>query len=226
MIQWTFDRSAPNVGVFLYINAILSGKTFIFVRMNGEIGVIEKVFAAIKSGDQRAFEQMFRMFYIPLCDYAVMILGEQAEAEDVVQDLFMHIWKSRAKMEVQESVKSYLFTSVRFRALNVLKHKIVERKHGALLTEFIENLQCSDYSEEEVQRIEQIKEVLQTLPSQCRVVFTMSCLDGKKYKEIAEELGISVNTVQSHIMKAYRDIRARVGGESSPLLLFIALQIN
>ena len=180
----------------------------------------------IKSGDQRAFEQMFRMFYIPLCDYAVMILGEQAEAEDVVQDLFMHIWKSRAKMEVQESVKSYLFTSVRFRALNVLKHKIVERKHGALLTEFIENLQCSDYSEEEVQRIEQIKEVLQTLPSQCRVVFTMSCLDGKKYKEIAEELGISVNTVKSHIMKAYRDIRARVGGESSPLLLFISLQIN
>ena len=194
--------------------------------MNGEIGLIEKVFAAIKIGDQRAFEQMFRMFYIPLCDYAVMILGEQAEAEDVVQDLFMHIWKSRAKMEVQESVKSYLFTSVRFRALNVLKHKIVERKHGALLTEFIENLQCSDYSEEEVQRIEQIKEVLQTLPSQCRVVFTMSCLDGKKYKEIAEELGISVNTVKSHIMKAYRDIRARVGGESSPLLLFIALQIN
>ena len=54
----------------------------------------------------------------------------------------------------------------------------------------------------------------------------MSCLDGKKYKEIAEELGISVNTVKSHIMKAYRDIRARVGGESSPLLLFIALQIN
>ena len=95
-----------------------------------------------------------------------------------------------------------------------------------MLTEFIENLQCSDYSEEEVQRIEQIKEVLQTLPSQCRVVFTMSCLDGKKYKEIAEELGISVNTVKSHIMKAYRDIRARVGGESSPLLLFIALQIN
>ena len=49
------------------------------------------------------------MFYVPLCDYAAMILGEQAEAEDVVQDLFMHIWRSRVEIEVQDSVKSYLF---------------------------------------------------------------------------------------------------------------------
>lgn len=185
---------------------------------------MEEVFSKIKNGDQGAFEQVFRMFYMPLCDYAVMILGDQAEAEDVVQDLFTYLWKSRQEVRVQESVKSYLFTSVRFRALNVLKHKMIERKHGASLMAFIEDLQNSDYSEEEMQRVEQIKEVLQTLPAQCRTVFTMSCLDGKKYKEIADELGISVNTVKSHVMKAYRDIRARVGGEHTSVLLFIALQ--
>ena len=187
--------------------------------MSGENCIMEEVFAKIKNGDQGAFEQVFRMFYMPLCDYAVMILGDQAEAEDVVQDLFTYLWRSRQEVQVQESVKSYLFTSVRFRALNVLKHKMIERKHGASLMAFIEDLQNSGYSEEEMQRVEQIKEVLQTLP-----VFTMSCVDGKKYKEIADELGISVNTVKSHVMKAYRDIRARVGGEQSPVLLFIALQ--
>ena len=195
-----------------------------FVSMSGENCIMEEVFAKIKNGDQGAFEQVFRMFYMPLCDYAVMILGDQAEAEDVVQDLFTYLWRSRQEVQVQESVKSYLFTSVRFRALNVLKHKMIERKHGASLMAFIEDLQNSGYSEEEMQRVEQIKEVLQTLPAQCRTVFTMSCLDGKKYKEIADELGISVNTVKSHVMKAYRDIRARVGGEHSPVLLFIALQ--
>ena len=173
---------------------------------------MEEVFSKIKNGDQGAFEQVFRMFYMPLCDYAVMILGDQAEAEDVVQDLFTYLWKSRQEIRVQESVKSYLFTSVRFRALNVLKHKMIERKHGASLMAFIEDLQNSDYSEEEMQR------------AQCRTVFTMSCLDGKKYKEIADELGISVNTVKSHVMKAYRNIRARVGGEHTSVLLFIALQ--
>ena len=195
-----------------------------FVSMSGENCIMEEVFAKIKNGDQGAFEQVFRMFYMPLCDYAVMILGDQAEAEDVVQDLFTYLWRSRQEVRVQESVKSYLFTSVRFRALNVLKHKMIERKHGASLMAFIEDLQNSDYSEEEMQRVEQIKEVLQTLPAQCRTVFTMSCLDGKKYKEIADELGISVNTVKSHVMKAYRDIRARVGGEHTSVLLFIALQ--
>ena len=223
---------------FVFANALLTGitKTFVpfyssfpeilykFVSMSGENCIMEEVFAKIKNGDQGAFEQVFRMFYMPLCDYAVMILGDQAEAEDVVQDLFTYLWRSRQEVRVQESVKSYLFTSVRFRALNVLKHKMIERKHGASLMAFIEDLQNSDYSEEEMQRVEQIKEVLQTLPAQCRTVFTMSCLDGKKYKEIADELGISVNTVKSHVMKAYRDIRARVGGEHTSVLLFIALQ--
>ena len=151
-------------------------KLYIFVCMEDRHESIEKVFSAIKSGDQRAFERVFRMFYVPLCDYAAMILGEQAEAEDVVQDLFMHIWRSRVEIEVQDSVKSYLFTSVRFRALNVLKHKMVERKHGALLTEFIEGLQRSDYSEEEMQQIEQIKKVLQELPIQCRVAVSYTHL--------------------------------------------------
>ena len=70
-------------------------KLYIFVCMEDRHESIEKVFSAIKSGDQRAFERVFRMFYVPLCDYAAMILGEQAEAEDVVQDLFMHIWRNR-----------------------------------------------------------------------------------------------------------------------------------
>lgn len=185
---------------------------------------MEEFFVKMKNGDHRAFEQMFRMFYVPLCEYAAMILGDQAEAEDVVQDLFTYLWESRQKVQVEEGVKSYLFTSVRFRALNVLKHRMVEQKHGASLAKFVEDLQNSGYSEEEMQRVQQIQEVLRTLPAQCRTVFTMSCLDGKKYREIAEELGISVNTVKSHVMKAYRDIRARVGSECSPVLLFIALQ--
>ena len=78
--------------------------------MSGENCIMEEVFSKIKNGDQGAFEQVFRMFYMPLCDYAVMILGDQAEAEDVVQDLFTYLWKSRQEIRVQESVKSYLFT--------------------------------------------------------------------------------------------------------------------
>ena len=65
-------------------------------------------------------------------------------------------------------------------------------------------------SEEELFQLEQIRKVVDGLPAQCRIVFTMSCLDGKKYKEIAEELQISVNTVKSHVLKAYREIREHI----------------
>ena len=190
----------------------------------GEEVAMEAIFARIKDGDERAFERVFRAFYRPLCDYAVTLLGSEEDAEDVVQDLFTRVWADRQGMEVQESVKSYLFTAVRFGALNVLKRRAVEQKHSASLAEFIEDLQREDYSEEETRRVERIKEVLQTLPAQCRTVFTMSCLEGKKYSEIAGKLGITVNTVKSHVAKAYRDIRAAVDKGVKPVLYFIALQ--
>ena len=190
----------------------------------GEEVAMETIFARIKDGDERAFERVFRAFYRPLCDYAVTMLGSEEDAEDVVQDLFTRVWADRQGMEVQESVKSYLFTAVRFGALNVLKRRAVEQKHSASLAEFIEDLQRQDYSEEETRRVESIKEVLQTLPAQCRTVFTMSCLEGKKYSEIAGKLGITVNTVKSHVAKAYRDIRAAVDKGVKPVLYFIALQ--
>lgn len=191
--------------------------------MNSDIQDIENLFVAIKDGDKWAFEQVFKMFYAPLCDYAVMILGNPSEAEDVVQDLFTHIWKNRSEVIVHGFVKSYLFTSVRFRAVNVLRYRLMQRKHSELFTEFVEDLLSSGYSEEEEKRIERIMQVLQTLPPQRRIVFTMSCLDGKKYKEIAEELGISVNTVKAHISQAYRDVRQQVGEDFSLALLFMVL---
>lgn len=197
------------------------------VQVAGTTGgteAMEAIFARIKDGDERAFERVFRAFYRPLCDYAVTLLGSEEDAEDVVQDLFTRVWADRQGMEVQESVKSYLFTAVRFGALNVLKRRAVEQKHSASLAEFIEDLQREDYSEEETRRVERIKEVLQTLPAQCRTVFTMSCLEGKKYSEIAGKLGITVNTVKSHVAKAYRDIRAAVDKGVKPVLYFIALQ--
>lgn len=197
-------------------------ETGLFFVNRGKIVTMEEIFAKIKKGDKKAFEQVFRVFYIPLCDYAFMLLGDSTEAEDVVQDLFTYIWKKRCEILIQGSVKSYLFSSVRFRALDVLKHQMIALKHGTLLTEFIKNLQNTDYSEEEVRRIELIKKIIETLPPQCRRVFTMNCLDGMTYKEIAHELGISVNTVKSHIMKAYRDIRSHVG-EYPTVLLFISL---
>lgn len=189
----------------------------------GDIEVDSVLFSAIREGKRDAFESLFQRYYPMLCRYAATYLDEREETEDAVQDVFVYLWNNRQTLVMPKSVRSYLYTSVKHRALNILKHRAVERSHSRLLTEFIEDLSRTEYSEEEQAQIEQIRHVLSTLPQQCRTVFTMSCLEGKKYKEIAEELRISVNTVKYHILKAYRDIRESITipGDISTLL-FIA----
>jgi RNA polymerase sigma-70 factor (ECF subfamily) len=179
---------------------------------------------ALQDNSRGSFELLFKTFYAPLCDYTRAILGDSSEAEDVVQDLFTHLWKHKEEVNIHGPARSYLYASARYRALNVLKHRLVMKKNSPLLVDFIENIQQDGYSEEEEQKIEKINEVLASLPPQCRAVFTMSCLDGKKYKEIALELDISVNTVKFHVTRAYREIRSAIGTITGSILLLLAIK--
>lgn len=135
----------------------------------------------------------------------------------------MSLWNHCKSIAITTSLKSYLYSSVKHRVLNVLKHQAIVRKHSPLLVEFLGNLAKEDYSEQELEQLEQVRRAFDLLPNQCRVVFMMSCLEGKTYKEIADELHISVNTVKSHILKAYRDIRENVNRPVSPQVLFLAM---
>lgn len=157
-------------------------------------------------GDVTAFERLFRRYYPSLCSYCQGIVGARDEAEDIVQDVYVYLWENRKKLHIL-SIKTYLYSSVRHGALRQLKRQELENKHSSALAEFIEDLQRTEYSEEEIEKVEQMKKVLQSLPPQCRTVFLMNCLEEKTYKEIAEELNISVNTVKTHITKAYRVFR-------------------
>jgi RNA polymerase sigma-70 factor len=175
---------------------------------------------AILEGDTVAFEELFKRNYQSLCNYCQGIVTEHDKAEDIVQDVFVYLWNNRSSIDIKVSLKHYLYSSVRHGALKVLKRQLMEQRHSPLLTEFIENLQHSEYSEEEVVEIEQMKKALASLPQQCRNVFLMSCVDEKPYKQIAEELNISVNTVKTHITKAYRIIRGNFRNINQ-ILMFI-----
>ena len=175
---------------------------------------------AILEGDTVAFEELFKRNYQNLCNYCQGIVTEHDKAEDIVQDVFVYLWNNRSSIDIKVSLKHYLYSSVRHRALKVLKRQLMEQRHSPLLTEFIENLQNSEYSDEEVIEIEQMKKALASLPQQCRNVFLMSCVDEKTYKQIAEELNISVNTVKTHITKAYRIIRGNFRN-TNQILMFI-----
>lgn len=195
---------------------------FYLCRMQQTISIDTQDFIAVARDDRNAFERLFRRYYRLLCDYGRSILGDRELAEDVVQEVFIYFWNNREVIHIQMSVKAYLYTAVRHGALNVLKKQLIERKHNPQLTEFVEFLQTSEYSDEEQEEINRIRQVMTELPKQCLKVFLMSAVDGKKYQEIADELDISINTVKTHISKAYRLIREKTSGDMPLVLLVFA----
>lgn len=189
--------------------------------MCGEINSEGTESKSILNGQPEVFEQLFRKYYQVLCNYCQGIIGDNSKAEDIVQDVFACLWKDRQRIEIRVSLKSYLYQSVRNGALKFLRSREIEKRHTPLLSEYIEDLQQTEYSEVEVAEVENVKQILSGLPDQCRKVFLMSCLEEKSYKQIARELDISHNTVKTHIRKAYRLIRESIGGiKSLPVLLW------
>lgn len=165
---------------------------------------------AILEGHSKSFEILFRKYYQELCGYCMGILGDSEKAEDVVQDAFVYLWENRRKINIKVSLKSYLYQSTRNGALKVLRSQALEQRHAPHLTEFIEYLEQSEFSEDELAGLDRVERAIEELPSQCKTVFLMSLVDGKSYQQIGDELGISLNTVKTHISKAYCLIREKV----------------
>lgn len=158
-------------------------------------------FQSFSKIDPLIFEKLFKNYYTPLRNYCQGIVMNKQASEDIVQDAFVYLWNNRKTLEIKTTIQTYLYSTVRHGALHYLKKQMLERTHLPRLAEFIIYLQESEYSEEELIKLEEAKKILQELPEQCRIVFVMNCMDGKKYKDIAEELNISVNTVKTHLSK-------------------------
>lgn len=174
---------------------------------------------ALRIGDEKAFDTLFRAWYEPLVRYAYTFTdGDPDEAEELVQNAFVKLWAQRDKLEFQNSVKAYLYRMVHNQALNRLRtHKIHERytQHQARQ---MENEFESPKEDPELQQ--RIRKVLDDLPAQCRHVFELSRFESLKYREIAEQLGISVKTVETHMGKALKILRLEL---AEYLTLFLAL---
>ena len=194
--------------------------------MNGKPDIDSQFWVAVQENDPFAFERIFRKYYKALCGYVLGILGDEGQAEDVVQEVFIYFWEHREELKVENSLRAYVYTSVRHRALKLLQKQALIQKHSSKLTEFVEYMLSTEYTFEEEKAISKMKEVLQELPQQCLKVFLMSNLEEKKYSEIADELGISINTVKSHITKAYRMIRQQIPLDLSTILLLFGIRMT
>jgi len=167
------------------------------------------------------YEQLFRMHYGRLCAYANLFLNDADAAEDVVQDVFVKLWQNREELAVQTSLQSYLFRAVRNGCLNVIEHLAVRDAYKVSHELEIRNMETHPVDEAMVTELERrIRETIDLLPEERRKIFLMSRFDGLKYREISEQLGISVKTVENQMYQALRFLRERLV-DYLPLILLI-----
>lgn len=168
----------------------------------------------IRSGDAAALDSVFRSFYAELCAFGYRYVRSRALAEDLVHDVFAHIWFERDRWQVRDSLKAYLYGAVRNRAISAIRRQVVEKRWEArvhatqqLTSAHAENQGPGELEREDLARV--VCEVLAGLPERCRMAVTLRWQRQLSYAEIAEVMGISVNTVEVHITRACRAVRER-----------------
>lgn len=166
---------------------------------------------SLRKGEERSWRKLFEVYYVIMCQVAYQYLKDSFTAETMVEDVICRLWERREALNIDGTLKSYLLQSVRNSCLDYLRSFHVKNLVALPSEEYLDDRVLdgsyplgqliSDEFEAKVQK------VIDTLPEETRTVFIKSREEGLKYKDIALEQGISVNTVKYHIKKALSAIR-------------------
>lgn len=179
-------------------------------------------------GEMSTFQELYSLYYIPLCVYAKQYTRSKEIAEEIVQDTFLNIWELKGQFKITTSLKAYLYTAIRNQCLNHLKHLQVVEEYNIYYTQLLQDAQ--DYyllSQETGASImianeleKSIMEAIETLPDSCRKIFLMSRFEGLKHQDIANKLGVTLHTVHKQISIALDKLRIALN-ISTFVLIFV-----
>lgn len=186
---------------------------------------------SVPEGNDLDFEKIYAVYYPKLVRFSKEYVLSQADAENIVQDVFLGLWEQKDILSSLHNINAYLFRLMKNRCIDFLRHKIrVEDKkqsiQDVMLREYelklysIEHFDESLLSDEEIERI--IANAIDSLPQKCREIFVLSRMEGLKYQEIAERLKLSPSTVNNQITIALKKLKEELK-EFLPLFLFLTI---
>jgi RNA polymerase sigma-70 factor (ECF subfamily) len=190
-----------------------------------ELEILQK----IANNDRKVFEKVFKSHYTELCRFAMRYVREEIASEEIVQEVFINIWERRAELNINSSIKAYLFTAVRNRSFNYIKLQL-PKEHQKTDVDALSELQI-DNNENDL-RLEELKayvnEAIDLLPRKCKAIFILSRTAGMTYREIADEMDISVKTVENQVGVALKKLREQLNPiwEKVMLSILFLLFIN
>jgi len=180
----------------------------------------QELAALLRQGDAMAFKQLYDTYWKRLFFVASKKLHDIAEAEEVVQDIFLNLWNKRSEFELKVGFEHYLAVAIKF---EVYKHRAKRVRQENLAQELELNYAGQENHDWNLHDLEVLKEELgrtiNALPPKCKLIFTMSRKGDKTNKQIAAEMGITEKAVEKHITTAKKVLKARFGDYLGILLL-------
>ncbi len=188
-----------------------------------------KIKAFPEQREETRFEDIYLSYFSKMKYFAKEYVISEEDAENIVQDVFVELWENKEMLNMHMNLIAYLFTTIKNKCLNHLRHKLVVQETANKLQEEytislrmnLDSLETFDnnlFSDQDIEKL--ISRALDALPEKCRAIFIMSKIEGKKHNEIAQELNISINTVGSQIGIAYKKLRTELK-DYLPILLFL-----
>lgn len=168
--------------------------------------------------DRTFFEKLYCDYYSSLVKFAEAILFDSEEAKDVVQEVFIDLWNKSHNIHIENTIKTYLYSCVKYKSYNRIKKLNIIDKHQEQMKEaYLFAQEYNSLPDEDLQN--KIRETLNKFPKQMRKVLECHTLYGWKYQEIADEMGISINSVKTHVKRAYKKFRKEMTTDFMPVVM-------
>ena len=175
------------------------------------------------------FENIYVVHYSRMKRFAQEYVIREEDAENIVQDVFLDLWEQNFLLLTHTNLFAYLFTTLKNRCIDFLRHKtIVQNTAQKLQDDYTKALQMKFqsleafdeqlFSEPDIETV--IQNAIESLPERCREIFVLNKIEGKKQKDIAQELNISINTVENQMAIAYKKLK-EILKDYIPLLIFL-----
>ncbi len=167
----------------------------------------------LKEGNNFAYTEIYKRYNRLLFLHAFKRLNDEALSKDVVHDVFINLWLKKENLELNGSLRAYLYTSIRNRIFNLISRQKLESAYIAQFQKFSEasGVVTADYDVRYNQFMAIIEKEIEALPPRMKAVFRLSRDEQLSYKQIAEKLNISEETVKDHVKKALRVLKGKLG---------------
>jgi RNA polymerase sigma-70 factor, ECF subfamily len=185
----------------------------------------------LKKGNEKAFEYFFNKYYDSILGFCIQFIYNKPEAKGITQEAFINLWSSRQQIEKINGIESFLYTYAKSKCLNVIrnnkvkeryKSKTLNKKERALDYDILKSMNFDSLALTELEEL--ITKSIDDLPEKSKVVFYKKRYENKKNKEIAQDLNVTVKTVEAHMTTALKILRLKLT-EYLPLI-FVSILIS